>query len=420
LFNQLVLLTCHMKKSVVILLLLCISQFSFSQNCTPDSIYQYYIGIWPDTIVNIPCGYGNMYYQTVVNFTMPTEANQIDSLTYPPGIPINWVRIDTVSGLPNGVTYLTNAASNTPPDQWNGGEQGCLTVYGQAPTGVYPLSIDVMGEAVVNGFAVPVPISFGGYYLRLYDYQDTINTVICPGDSVLIDTNYQTNPGIYNHNLCGSPVVTVIEFDTSTSVSVNVTICNGDSLFVGGAYQTTTGAYTDIVGSTGTGCDSTIVTYLDVDVPSIPTISQSGSDLTASTGASYQWYLDGTELTGETSQTISALQAGVYTVAVTNTNGCTATSDPITILGVSGNWVVMETKIFPNPFTETTTVSFSNPENIAYELRAYNMLGKEVRSVQGITSEEYVFEKGALLPGIYLVHLIGKGVDYKGRLILSK
>ena len=288
-----------MKKLSCLILLSFLPILGISQNCTPNPIFQGYVGIWPDTLINIPCGYGNVYYETVVNFGMPTEANQLDA-TYPPGIPINWVRIDTVMGLPSGFNYLTNAASNTPPDQWNGGEQGCLTVYGQAPTGVYPLSIDVMAEALVSGFPVPVPISFGGYYLNLYDYSDTIQTVICPGDSVLIDTNYQTNPGFYNHVMCGSPVVTHIEFDTSTSVSVNVTICNGDSLFVGGAYQTAAGAYTDLVASSGTGCDSTIVTYLSVDTPATPTITQAGSDLTASIGTSYQWYLDGTALTADT------------------------------------------------------------------------------------------------------------------------
>ena len=47
--------------------------------------------------------------------------------------------------------------------------------------------------------------------------------------------------------------------------------------------------------------------------------------LTASTGDSYLWS------NGETTQTITATQAGQYTVTVTNNNGCSDVSDPVTV-----------------------------------------------------------------------------------------
>jgi hypothetical protein len=49
------------------------------------------------------------------------------------------------------------------------------------------------------------------------------------------------------------------------------------------------------------------------------------AQLTASTGDSYLWS------NGETTQTITATQADAYTVTVTNNDGCTDTSDPVTV-----------------------------------------------------------------------------------------
>jgi hypothetical protein len=57
-------------------------------------------------------------------------------------------------------------------------------------------------------------------------------------------------------------------------------------------------------------------------------ISQSGHTLTAqATGvSSYQWYLNGTAISGATSSTYTATTSGSYTVVATTSGGCSGTS----------------------------------------------------------------------------------------------
>lgn len=74
--------------------------------------------------------------------------------------------------------------------------------------------------------------------------------------------------------------------------------------------------------------------YTGCTNPITATITPNGSttfcaggfvQLTASTGDSYLWS------NGETTQTITATQAGQYTVTVTNNDGCSDVSDPVTV-----------------------------------------------------------------------------------------
>jgi hypothetical protein len=149
-----------------------------AQTCSPDPLYaDSLFGIWPDTNDNLPCGLPNVYYETVLQFKMPTEAAQIDPVTYPPGIPVNTVTLSNVSGLPSGIAFTTNTASSNPANQWNGGDQGCALLLGSAAAGTYNVTIDVIGNISIGGQAADVPISFGGYRLIIDPSCDTSVTV---------------------------------------------------------------------------------------------------------------------------------------------------------------------------------------------------------------------------------------------------
>ena len=159
-----------MKKTLLLHTLMIFGVLGTAQaQCTPDPAYASEdFGIWPDTIVNLPCGLPNTYYETVLDFKLPTEASQVDSVTYPPGVPINWVRLDSVQGIPAGIGYVTDVAGASPPNQWDGGEQGCATLLGQTDAGTYNLTIWVTGQIEVSGFPVEVPLDFGGYILDIF------------------------------------------------------------------------------------------------------------------------------------------------------------------------------------------------------------------------------------------------------------
>ncbi len=85
-------------------------------------------------------------------------------------------------------------------------------------------------------------------------------------------------------------------------------------------------------GCTGTSDASVVSNYPE---PAITGDSTGcvGSVTTLSTGAyaTYQWYRAGTFIDGATSQTYDAVQSGSYTVAVTDSLGCSGVSDPKTV-----------------------------------------------------------------------------------------
>jgi len=74
-------------------------------------------------------------------------------------------------------------------------------------------------------------------------------------------------------------------------------------------------------------------------------------------------------------------------------------------------------QIYPNPFNNSTTLLFNNPEGCSYSLYIMDLSGKLVRIVDNINSSRYVFEKGDMKEGFYFIELRGPEI-YKGKLIV--
>ncbi len=81
------------------------------------------------------------------------------------------------------------------------------------------------------------------------------------------------------------------------------------------------------------------------------TVSVSGDTLTAYSANSYQWFLNGLPITGATSSIYIAQSSGIYTLQITDTNGCIATSSPILITGITEELSEDSITISPNPST---------------------------------------------------------------------
>ena len=87
--------------------------------------------------------------------------------------------------------------------------------------------------------------------------------------------------------------------------------------------------------------------------PSKPTITQNGDTLSSTTANSHQWFFNGDTIPEETNQFYTAMQSGFYMVSITDANGCSATSDPlsVTISNIQEIESVYGLKIYPNPNT---------------------------------------------------------------------
>ena len=90
---------------------------------------------------------------------------------------------------------------------------------------------------------------------------------------------------------------------------------------------TTSGSYSvAVTDADGCSWSSNSVTVTVFENPATPTITTDGTTLTSSTGAGYQWFAEGIELSGATSQTYSPSNSGTFSVEVTDVNGCSAMS----------------------------------------------------------------------------------------------
>jgi hypothetical protein len=88
-----------------------------------------------------------------------------------------------------------------------------------------------------------------------------------------------------------------------------------------------------------------------------------------------------------------------------------ATGLPVTNTG--------EVKVYPNPFSQSTTISFPNPGGSPYRLVLTDLSGKVCRIVEDITTSEYILEKGDLKVGFYFIELIGPKI-YRGKSIINR
>jgi hypothetical protein len=114
----------------------------------------------------------------------------------------------------------------------------------------------------------------------------------------------------------------------------------------------TTGVYSVTVTSPN-GC-SAVAEPVSVSVhplPDIPVITASDSVLMSSSGSGNQWFYYDSLIAGATGQFYMAMEEGLYTVMVTDSNGCSSISDPydFSTVGISplaGNAPFI---IIPNP-----------------------------------------------------------------------
>ena len=252
------------------------------------------------------------------------------------------------------------------------------------------------------------------------------------GNSITVSPTVTTNYTVsYVVNGCTSATTTAqVVVNQTPTVSINsATICAGNtatliatSSSTGGTYlwsnQATTQSITVNPTVTTTynvtytlsGCSPATASGIVTVTPS-PTVSL-GADtticepdfpflLTASTsGANNQF----TWSTGEQSQSISIATGGIYTVNVSNSNGCTAsdviqiTSDPCASIEQLTDLVI---NIYPNPSSDVITIESNQEIKNVY---LYDSNGKLVYSNTN-SSSIYTIDVSKLVIGVYELKL---------------
>ncbi|MBA2422606.1 MAG: T9SS type A sorting domain-containing protein [Chitinophagales bacterium] len=175
----------------------------------------------------------------------------------------------------------------------------------------------------------------------------------------------------------------------------------------------TPGSYdVTLITTNANGSDTLILAdYITVyDTPPFPTISQNGNTLTASPADSYQWQFNSIDVTGATNQNYEATQSGLYTVIITDSNGCTnsATID-VVFTGMENLSLASNLFIYPNPSNGNFVIELLSElkgEEISVEI--FNAIGQLVFSYQERFDNSPYKKEIDLSPqatGVYLIRL---------------
>ncbi|MBK9449281.1 MAG: HYR domain-containing protein [Bacteroidetes bacterium] len=172
-----------------------------------------------------------------------------------------------------------------------------------------------------------------------------------------------------------------------------------------GSYTVT---ITDANGCTGTQ-SVTVGTFAALN----PTFTASGNVLTSTqTWTTYQWLLGGSSISGATANTHTALTSGVYSLSVTDANGCSAVSDTMTVVVVGtvdpslSNYGL---SIYPNPARGEFKLRTENPIAQSLTISISDMYGHRLVQ-QNLPSlgQEVAFDISAIAAGTYMVEVVSK------------
>lgn len=158
--------------------------------------------------------------------------------------------------------------------------------------------------------------------------------------------------------------------------------------------------------------------YVNNAAPAIPAITGGTGILTSSSATTYQWYLNGALIAGETNQTITPAQSGIYVVRITDANGCVYEYSPGYFYDIStGSGVKHDNtsyfNLYPNPSTGIVNFSGLRPNDEVY---IYDAVGKLlIKDKSPETIDLSNFENG-----IYIVNIISDNVVTTKKISLLK
>ena len=163
---------------------------------------------------------------------------------------------------------------------------------------------------------------------------------------------------------------------------------------------------------TGPGCTDTSVMVSETINPGPnPQIMQNGNVLTTTViYLTYQWNKNGVPISGATSSTYLVTSDGAYSVTITSSSGCTATTAEthITGLGVTTASGKNGVSIYPNPASSYVYIRSANKVNIAIR----DLAGRLIKQ-QSDTKEIFL---GDMAAGAYMITL----TDASGNVLLNE
>lgn len=145
--------------------------------------------------------------------------------------------------------------------------------------------------------------------------------------------------------------------------------------------------------------------HVKYPAPPIPSITQEGTELKASSASSYQWYKDGVQISSANLQTFAPTSNGVYLVRTTDERGCKYSYSPGfklgTSTGISKYGLNQKASLYPNPSTGLFVIDYPELNKYEYQVEIRGLNGQIITQVSNINQ----FDLSGLDNGFYFVNL---------------
>lgn len=226
------------------------------------------------------------------------------------------------------------------------------------------------------------------------------NALNCGPGSVLLKAEGATGNSYYNW------------YESATSIDPIPNQNSGE--YITPEIETTKFYYVSIVNEAG--CESMTRTKVSAEIVNVaqPDIQVEGSVIsTSSIADSYQWYNDGELIEGETTESITVKESGIYSVVIT-TNTCSATSENIIveILGIK-DLEEIGIKIYPNPVIDVLKVTSEKLK--INSIFMYDTKGIEILRFEDVIPNE--IDMKTIKKGIYIINIatVNQTITYRVR-----
>jgi 6-phosphogluconolactonase (cycloisomerase 2 family) len=264
--------------------------------------------------------------------------------------------------------------------------------------------------------------------LTVHAVTTNLNETICEGDSYTVGTTTYSTSGAYTNVLtstsgCGDSTVTLVLIVEPTSAELDAIICDGDSYTLGNNVFTESGTYNENIIS-GAGCTIAYTINLTVlpPVEATETITDdngSGNgaiDLSVLGGMSpytFEWSNNGT------TEDISNLIIGTYTVTITDAIGCTATY-VFVVDQVSATFHLdanIDVKLYPNPAAVggLANLSFNINKQQTLKIKLFDSVGRLIsaETVDFLSGNSVHSLRLPKVQGLYQVYIETEEGKYK-------
>jgi hypothetical protein len=181
---------------------------------------------------------------------------------------------------------------------------------------------------------------------------------------------------------------------------------------------TSSATYTVIV-SNGGNCNDTATVSVSVSSsPNVTVITNNATCSTCPDGSATAFVSGGTSPytyswtpSGQTTLSATGLAPGMYTVCVTDANGCSKCDSAAVsyAISVGPELSISSISIYPNPFSSTTSVIIPDMNNHTCELKVYDMIGNEIRADISRKPNGFIVSRETLTQGIYFLKIVADG-----------